>query len=172
MHFTYSCYLALCISFSPSLSLSLFFEHPCCTVLYYRSPRSPLAVFPCFVTTGCSLCIFSRRTILSFSFSLLHFCFGLPRSLLASLADQHSIPHHTIPPANSRPTPASTVPLSPPSCCLLGHTPFASAVFFFFCLFFFCPATLNSIQVLQPPLCALSTSAIFSILFIQLHYLI
>ena len=54
---------------------------------------------------------------------------------------------------------------------LLAHAPFASAVSFFFCLFF-CPATLNSTQVLQTSLCALSTSALSSILFILLHYLI
>ena len=42
---------------------------------------------------------------------------------------------------------------------------------FLFCLFF-CLVTLNSIQVLQPSLCALSTSRLFSILFIPLHYLI
>jgi len=99
-------------------------------------------------------------TILSFSFSLLHFFFGQPHSLSASLMDQH-----TILPANNTPT----VPLLPPSCCLLAHAPFASTVFFFFCLFF-CLATLNSTQVLQPSLCALSTSALFSILFILLHY--
>ena len=123
--------------------------------------------FPCFVTTSCSLCIFC--TILLCSFSLLHFRFGLARSLLASLTGQ-TLHHRPILLANS--TPASTAaPLSPPPCCLLAHAPFAFAVSFFFCLFF-CPATLNSIQVLQPLLCALSTCALFSNLFILLHYLI
>ena len=122
-------------------------------------------VYPCFVTTGYSVCIFC--IILSCSSLPLHFFFSLPHSVLACLKDQHTIPRHTIPPVNS--TPISTVPLSPPPCCLLAHAPFASAVSFIFCLFF-CPATLNSTQVLQPSLSALSTSALFSILFILLHY--
>ena len=50
------------------------------------------------------------------------------------------------------------------------EAPFPSAAFFF-CLFF-CLATLNSTQVLQTSLCALSTFAPFSILFILLHCLI
>ena len=60
--------------------------------------------------------------------------FAVLHLLLASLTDQ-LVTHHTIPPASS--TPASTIPLSPPSSCLLDHTPFGSAVFLFFCLFFF-----------------------------------
>jgi len=43
------------------------------------------------------------------------------------------------------------------------------AVSFFFCSFFR-PETLNLTQVLQPSLSALLTSALFSILFILLHY--
>ena len=76
------------------------------SVLYYRSPLASL------LPASCIFC-----TILSLSFSILHFFFGMPHSLLASLTDQ-LITHHTALLANN--TPASTVPLSPPYCCLLA----------------------------------------------------
>ena len=126
-------------------------------VPYYRSAR--------FVTTGCSLCIFC--TILLFSFSLLHFCLDLPLSLLASLTDQltsHNSPHRT---ASQQYSCLHRTTFT--AFLLFTHTPLASAFFFFFRLFF-CPVTLNSIQVLQPSLCAVSMSALFSIVFILLHY--
>jgi len=75
-----------------------------------------------------SACIF--YITLSLSFSVLHFFFSHPHSVLASLT---AIPHHITPPVNS--TRTATVPLSPPPCCLLAHATFASAVSFFFCLF-------------------------------------
>ena len=73
--------------------------------------------------------------------------------------------HHTIPPANS--TPTLTRPLLLPS-CLLDHAPFTSSLFLL--LFVLLSGNIEVIQVLQPSLCALSTSALFSILFILLHY--
>ena len=94
-----------------------------------------------------SVCIF--YITLSLSFSVLHFFFSQPHSVLASLT---AIPHHTTPPVNS--THTSTVPLSLPPCCSLAHAPFASAVSFFFCSFF-CPSvftlcTLNIRSILHP----------------------
>ena len=114
-------------------------------IVYYASPLLFFHCLSCF-------CIF---------------CFDLQRSLSATLTEQ-LMTHHTILPANS--TAASTIPLLLPS-CLFAHAPFISTVIFFFRLFF-SPATLNSIQVLQPSRCALSTSALFFILFILLHSLI
>jgi len=92
------------------------------SVQYYRSPRCPLVVYPCFFTTACSVCIFC--IIYSCYFLPLHFVFSLPHSVLASLTDQHATRHHTIPLANS--TLTSTVPVLPPPCCLRAHAPFAS----------------------------------------------
>jgi len=133
------------------------FVHLCTSVLYYRSPRWPLAVFVRFVTTGCSPYICC--TILSFSFSLLYFCFDIPRSLLASLTD-HLISHHTILPANC--TLASTVPRSPPCSSLLDHAPFASAVFF---LLLFVLLSGHIKHNAGPPAFALCTLNIRSILY-------
>ena len=105
---------------------------------------------------------------LYYSFILILASAFLLQSTTFFFSQSHGSAHHTsLHHTTSQNTP--TVPPSPPSCCLLAHTPFASAVFFFFCLFF-CLATLNSTQVLQSSLCALSISALSSILFILLHY--
>jgi len=114
-----------CLSgFPPRVRYFYYFSQSC--IIAHHTAH--FVVYPCFLTTGYSICIFC--IILLCSFLPLHFFFSLPHYVLASLTDQHTIPRHTILPVNS--TPTSTVPLSPPPCCLLAHAPFTSAVSFFF----------------------------------------
>ena len=160
LFFDSQCSLVLSIWFSPLLCLSLFLHtrHALC------SPRWSLTVFPCFVTTGL------------FTMHLLYYSFIV---FLASafFALIYNVLFQPLSPNNSWLTTPYCQPivlLHQPYhfCCLLVYSlTLVSTVIFFFRLFF-SPATLNSIQVLQPSRCALSTSALFFILFILLHSLI
>ena len=69
-------------------------------------------------------------------------CFCISASIYRVLFQSRSLISSWLTTSYCQPTPTSTVPLTPPPCCLLTYAPFASAAFFFFCLFF-CPASLN-----------------------------
>ena len=101
----------------------------------------------CFVTIG----LFALH-LLYYSFVLFLASAFLRRSTTFSFSHSHhsahTSPHHT---ASQQYSHLNRTVFAD---ALLAHAPFASAVSYFFCLFF-CPATLNSTQVLQPSLCAL-----------------
>ena len=95
----------------------------------------------CFSLLCYYLLVHYASSVLFFR-SLSCFCISasIYRVLFSITLTDQLMTHHIILPANS--TPTSTLPLSPPPCCLLTYAPFASAAFFFFCLFL-CPASLN-----------------------------
>ena len=99
-------------------------------VLYYRSLRCPLcclSLLSYYRLFSMHLLYYSFVLLLASSFLLQSttFCSSQPYG-----SAHHTIPihHHTIPPVNS--TPTSTVPLSPPPCCLRAHAHFASLASF------------------------------------------
>jgi len=107
-----------------------YYFHPCSIG---RSPRCPLVVYPCFFTTGCSVCIFCIIFFVLFLAS----AFRLQSTTFCSSQSygsaHHTSPHHTASQQYSH----------------LNRTTFAAALLFtrsrslrfsfFFCLFF-CPA--------------------------------
>ena len=136
------------------------FAHQTCIIARHAENSVFILIFPYFVTNGfftMHLLYYSFVLFLAFAFLLRSTAFSFSQSHRSA----HTLPHHTASQQYS----------------YLNRTTFPAALlftrslflrfcnFFLFCLFF-CPATLNSTQVLQPSLCALSTSALSSILFI------